>query len=140
MATAGTREGFLADLLAALSNDHGYRAHRGHDTDVVISSNPVDSRWGAGPERAEYVAALRVEERERSVYFWETLTSREAVQSTELEEAAEPEEGSEAVAGMGPGTTSWQWGHGTLRTVVEDVALRHGFLMHPVLARNSATW
>ena len=44
------------------------------------------------------------------------------------------------IRGMGPGTTSWEWGHGTLRAVVEDVASRHGFLMHPVLARNSATW
>lgn len=141
MASAGTREGFLADLLAALSNDHGYRAHRGHDTDVVISSNPVDSRWGAGPDRAEYAAALRVEEGERSVYFWETLTSRqEALAATEIDDAEDAEDGPESVAGMGPGTTSWQWGHGTLRTVVEDVASRHGFLMHPVLARNSATW
>jgi hypothetical protein len=132
----------LADLLAALANDHGYRAHPGHDTDVEITSNPVDGRWGAGPDRAEYSAAVRVAEGERSVYFWETLKSRDASAAgaplVASEEAASDSEAT--VAGMGPGTTSWEWGHGTLRTVVEDVASRHGFLMHPVLARSSATW
>ena len=55
-------------------------------------------------------------------------------------EGGEEADAEAAARGMGPGTTSWEWGHGTLRTVVEDVASRHGFLMHPVLARNSATW
>lgn len=140
MTKAGTREGFIADLISTLANDHGFRAQHGPDTDVVISSNPVDARWGMGSERAEYAAAVKVAESERSIYFWEQVRGRDDVAAAAVAVEDAEDLADDPAIRIGPGTSSWEYGHGTLRRVVEDVASRHGFLLHPVLARNSATW
>jgi hypothetical protein len=144
--TGGTRAAFLTDLMAALSTEHGYTAQWGADTDVAISSNPVDARWGTGHKRAEYSAALKVTEAEGTVYFWETVKERGHGTSFEAPEVEVPSTGGTQRPGMkreatiGPGSASWEWGHGTLRRLVEEVAARHGFMVKVVLTRHSAAW
>ena len=145
-APGGTRAAFLADLMTALAADHAHCAAWGSDTDVTITSNPVDPRWGAGDERAVYAAALKVTEPDRVVYFWEALKDRSQADDFDTFEsetdpnatAAGP--GANTGAAIGPGSTSWEWGYGTLRRLVEDVAARHGFTVHVVLVRREATW
>jgi len=143
---AGTRTGFLTDLVATIANENGYHAEWGSDTDVVITSNPVDARWGAGHKRAEYNAALKVVEQERTVYFWEMLKERSqgmtfgTFESETYSTVGMKRSGTKHEAAIGPGSNSWQWGYGTLRTLVEEVAARHGFTVRVVLARRSATW
>jgi hypothetical protein len=143
---AGTRAAFLTDLMGALAQETAYKASWGTDTDVVIEANPVDPRWGGGHKRAEYSAALKTADAERAVYFWEMLKerSREAslgafdIGTYAVSDIESP--GSKHAATIGPGSASWEWGHGTLRSLVEDVAARHGFRVHVVLTRNAAVY
>lgn len=142
----GTRAGLLTDLMGTIAGDHGYVAEWGSDTDLVVSSNPVDARWGSGSKRAEYSAALKVAEAERTVYFWEVLKERGrglsfgAVESGSYSISGTDRTETSKGAAFGPGTNSWDWGYGTLRKVVEEVAARHGFTVRVVLARRSAIW
>ncbi len=141
---SGTRVGFLADLTAAFALSPSYSASWGTDTDLIIASNPVDGMWGTGEERTEYAAALKVSEVDRTVYFWELLreqASRLALAPFDSENhfsrgAAQ----GPAAAAIGHGSTPWEWGYGTTRAVVEEVATRHGFTVRMVLSRRAATW
>jgi hypothetical protein len=144
--TSGTRVGFLADLTAAFAQSPSYSAVWGTDTDMTISSNPVDGMWGTGAERTEYAAALKVSEVDRTVHFWELLRE----QATGIALATFDAEGhathGAAAPGLKPrlavghGSTSWEWGYGTTLAVVEEVAIRHGFTVRTVLSRREATW
>jgi hypothetical protein len=122
---ATSRAALVADLLGAFASNAAYTAALGTDTDVTICSNPVHPSWGTGPARHEYAAALRADEVDRTVYFWEQIKGR----SDETTGAA-----------VGPGSTSWEWGYGTLRALIEEVAGRHGFSVKVVLGRHAASW
>lgn len=141
---SATPAAFLGDLLSTLSQNHAYCAGRGSDTDVIIASNPVDPSWGIGDERADYTAVLKVVEADRTVYFWELLRERGASVGTfesEIEAVAgEESSGATHERAIGPGSPSWEWGFGTLRGTVEEVAGRHGFTARVVLSRQSALW
>jgi predicted RNA methylase len=131
--------------MGVLAGETAYHASWGTDTDVVIEANPVDPRWGAGHKRADYAAALKAVEAERAVYFWETLLERGNVAPLGFDSEAYPvitgdDAGTKLEATVGPGSTSWQWGHGTLRALVEDVAARHGYRVYVVLARRAASY
>lgn len=145
-AAGGTRAAFLTDLMAVLCTEPGYHAEWGSDTDVTITSNPVDARWGAGHKKAEYAAALKAVEAERVVYFWEMLKERSqgmtfgTFESETYSTVGLKRSGTKHEATFGPGSTSWDWGYGTLRTLVESVAVRHGFTVHVVLNRRAASW
>jgi hypothetical protein len=145
-ASGGTRAAFLTDLMTALSAEHAYSATWGSDTDLTITSNPVDARWGAGHKRAEYTAALKVAEPEHTVYFWEMLKERSqgisfgTLETESYSTIGAKRSGTKREATIGPGSTSWEWGYGTLRRLVEDVAARHGFTVRVVLTRRAAAW
>jgi hypothetical protein len=120
-----SRAAFLADLLGAFASNAAYTAEMGTETDVAICSNPVHPSWGSGADRHEYMAVLRADESDHMVYFWEQL------------------EGVSDAAGdlaVGPGSESWEWGYGTLRALIEEVAGRHGFTVKVVLDKHSASW
>jgi hypothetical protein len=142
----GTRDAVLTDLMGALSENRAYTPAWGPDTDMTISSNPVDPSWGGGHKRAEYAAALKVGEAERTVYFWESLKERGSSLPSGVLAAEAPAglgatpSGARQEAPIGPGSTSWEWGYGTLRRLVEDVAARHGFIVRVVLTRAAAAW
>jgi hypothetical protein len=146
VAPIGPRVAFLTDLMAALASEPGYSAEWGSDTDVTIASNPVDARWGAGHKKTEYTAALKVVEAERTVYFWEVLKERSSgipfgtFESESYPTVGAKRSGTRHEATIGPGSTSWEWGYGTLRKLVEDVAARHGFGVHVVFTRAAAVW
>jgi hypothetical protein len=141
-----SRTAFLTDLMATYASNSAYTAVLGADTDLTISSNPIDGTWSAGEKRVEYAAALKAVEVDRTVYFWETLAEKSSGPSLGAP-GSEPSAvigtgrpGTNAEAGVGPGSASWEWGYGTQRALVEDVAARHGFVLKPVLAREFATW
>jgi hypothetical protein len=142
----GTRVGFLTDLMAAFSDSPSYTAEWGADTDMTISSNPLDGMWGIGKKRAEYIAALKVSEPDRTVTFWEVLKERSSgmtfgtFESETYTTFGTKRSGTKKETVIGPGAGSWEWGYGTTRKVVEEIAARHGFNVHVVLTRNSATW
>lgn len=142
-----SRSALLADLLGALAADHGYVGSAGDDTDLVIVNNPVDARWGSGHQRADYSAALKVAEAEQAVYFWEMLKERAQGMTFGVFEAdsfpvSDTDGGSatDSAPRVGPGSASWEWGYGTLRGLVEEVAHRHGYVVRVVLTRRSAAW
>lgn len=142
----GTPAAFLNDLMSTLSQNHAYCAGWGQDTDMVIASNPVDASWGAGESRAEYKAVLKAVEADRTVHFWELLTGRNGSASADgFESESDPagpvkdSEPGRDVA-IGPGSAPWDWGYGTLRQVVEEVAARHGFGVRVELDRQVAVW
>jgi len=120
-----SRSAFLTDLLATFAANPAYTAAWGENTDMTIESNPVDSSWGFGSKRVEYAAALKAVEADRTVYFWELLTERSGTKDETL---------------VGPGSVSWEWGYGTLRKLIEDVAGRHGFTVRVVLTKQAASW
>ena len=122
---AACRAAFLADLTATFASNPAYTAERGTDTDFAISSNPVHVSWGSGPGRVEYSAVLKAVEADRAVYFWERLQGRS---------------GDAADAAVGHGSASWEWGYGTLRSLIDEVAGRHGFIVKPVLTKPAASW
>lgn len=142
-----SRAALLTDLLDALAADHAFVGAPGDDTDLVIVSNPVDARWGSGRQRADYNAALKVVEGEGAVHFWESLHERGQGTTFGVFEADafplvsdDDTPASERVPVIGPGSTSWEWGYGTLLGLVEDVAHRHGYVVRVVLTRRSAAW
>lgn len=141
-----SRTAFLTELMATLAPNHTYSAEWGADTDMTISSNPVDGTWGVGKKRVEYSAALRAVEADHIVYFWEMLTERSsgfALGTAESEAyviSGKRRSGTKTEAVVGPGADSWQWGYGTLRKLVDEVAARHGFAVRVVLTRQVATW
>lgn len=122
---ATSRAAFLADLLATFASNPAYTAVLGTDTDVEICSNPVHASWGAGPDRHEYAAVLTADGPDRTVRFWEQLKGRSGA----------PSEGA-----VGPGSASWEWGYGTLRALIDEVAGRHGFSVKTVLSKHAASW
>jgi len=146
VSASGTRTGFLIDLMAVFAHSRAYTAGWGSDTDLAIASNPVDGMWGTGSTRAEYAAALKVAEVDRVVHFWEMLkehTGGVLMESVGTETYAPVETGDPGAAkktAAGSGSTSWEWGYGTTRKVVEEVAARHGFTLRPVLTRDAAVW
>lgn len=143
---AGTRAGFLTDLMAAFSDAPAYSAGWGADTDMTIVSNPVDGIWGLGKKRAEYTAALKVSEPDRTVYFWEMLKEQSSglsfgtFETESYSTVGMKRSGKKKEIVVGPGAASWEWGYGTTREVVEEIATRHGFGLRVVLTRNAATW
>jgi len=142
---AAHRKDFLADLMLTLSQNHAYCAALGPDADITIVSNPVDPTWGAGDRKAEYGAALKAVEADRLVYFWEHLEERSddvslALESGIYDTPVTKRSGTKHGTGIGPGSTSWEWGYGTLARVVEEAALRHGFHVRVVLTRPAASW
>jgi len=141
---AGTRIGFLTDLTSAFAQAPAYSASWGSDTDMTIVSNPVDGVWGIGSKRAEYTAALRVSEAERVIHFWEMLKERSGgvpLGTPEPESVASRRDSDAAKdSAVGPGSDSWEWGYGTTRKVVEEVAARHGFTVRVVVTRRAAAW
>ena len=132
---SGTRVGFLADLSAAFAQSPSYSAAWGTDTDMTVASNPVDAMWGTGKDRTQYTGALKVSEADHVVCFWEQLTE----QASGLALGAK-DTGAAAGSGVGMGSASCEWGYGTTRAVVEEVAARHGFTVRAVLSRREATW
>ena len=133
-----SRSAFLSDLMTTLAADPAYTAALGADTDITIASNPVHASWGAGDERMEYAAALRALESDKTVYFWEVLKPRSSgglASEVHVGEAKGPE-----ADATDPGAASSQWGYGTLRRMVAEVAVRHGFTVKAVLNRSAASW
>jgi hypothetical protein len=141
-----SRSAFLADLMATFSANPAYVAAWGTDTDMTIESNPVHASWGAGKKRVEYAAALKAVEAEGTVYLWEMLKERTtglsfgSFESETYTTVGAKQSGTKQEAVVGPGSASWEWGYGTQRRLVEEVAGRHGFVVHVVLMRRSAAW
>jgi hypothetical protein len=102
--------------------------------------------WGVGKKRAEYHAALKVSEPDRVVTFWEILKERSSgmtfgtFESETYTTSGTKRSGTKKEKVIGPGAASWEWGYGTTRKVVEEIASRHGFTVRVVLTRNTATW
>jgi hypothetical protein len=141
-----SRTAFLTDLMTTFMANPAYSAEWGTDTDMVVSSNPVDGTWGMGKKRVEYTAALKAVEPERIVYFWEMLKERSSGFSFGTFETetyttfGKKRDGTKTEMAVGPGSASWEWGYGTQRALVEEVAARHGFNVKVVLMRHAATW
>ncbi len=137
---------FLTALMASVSSNPAYTAAWGADTDMTIESNPVDGAWGAGTKRVEYTAALKAVEADRTVYLWELLKERTSgisfgtFESESYTTEGTKRSGNRTEAVVGPGSESWEWGYGTLRALVEEVAARHGFTVRVVLTRQAASW
>ena len=143
---SGTRVGLLADLSAAFAQSPSYSATWGTDTDMTVASNPVDAMWGSGKGRTEYAAAVKVSEVDRTVYFWEQLSEQASglalgtVDSEGGGASGGTHPGAATRADVGPGSAPWEWGYGTTRAVVEEVAARHGLTVRTVLLRRAAIW
>jgi hypothetical protein len=141
-----SRSAFLTDLMATFASNTAYTAAWGTDTDMTIASNPVDGSWGAGHKRVEYSAVLKAVESDRTVYFWEMLKERSSglapgtFESETYTQVGSKRSGTKKEAAIGPGSTSWEWGYGTLRALIEQVAVRHGFMVKVVLAKHSASY
>lgn len=146
VSAAGTRVGFLTDLMSAFSENPAYSAAWGADTDMTIVSNPIDDTWGIGKKRAEYTAALKVSEADRTIVFWEMLKERSSgltfgtIESETYTTFGTKRSGTKKEAVIGPEAAPWEWGYGTTRKVVEEIASRHGFGLRVVLSRNAALW
>jgi hypothetical protein len=141
-----SRSAFLTAMMATVATNPAYTAEWGSDTDMTMTSNPVDGAWGAGTKRVEYAAALKAVEADRTVYFWEMLKERSSgmtfgtFETESYTTVGMRRSGTKKEAVMGPGSASWEWGYGTLRALVEDVAARHGFTVRVVLTRHAASW
>jgi hypothetical protein len=141
-----SRTAFLTDLMGTFASNPAYTAAWGTDTDMTIASNPVDGTWGMGHKRVEYSASLKAVEADRTVYFWEMLKEKSSgfglgtFEAESYSIVGNKRSGTKVEAVVGPGSASWEWGYGTQRAHVEEVAARHGFTVKVVLMRHSATW
>jgi hypothetical protein len=140
-----SRSAFLNDLLSQMASNTAFTAAIGTDSDMAIESNPVDTMWGTGDKRIDYSAVLKAVESDGTVYLWEMLKERTTGFSygtfdSESNAAAGTRKGASAHPPMGPGSPSWEWGFGTLRPLVEQTAVRHGFVVREVLTRRAACW
>jgi len=141
-----SRSAFLTDLMATFAANPAYTAAWGENTDMTVESNPVDSSWGFGSKRVEYSAVLKAVEADRTVYFWELLKERSTgmtfgtMESESYTQIGMKRSGTGDEAFVGPGSVSWEWGYGTLRKLIEEVAARHGFTVRVVLTQHAASW
>jgi len=144
---AGDRLSLLADILAALAQYPSFNAHYGTDTDIVVDNQIVDANWGVGKKKVEYSAVMKAVEGERTLYFWEIIKESGAglnfggfeTESYSLSGASRS--GVQKMMIMGAnGPVEWEWDYAATRSVVEDVARRHGWQTKVVLRKKSAQW
>lgn len=144
----GTRAALLADMLATFAQYPGYTAAYGTDTDIAIDNEVARASWGTGKKKVEFTAAMKADEAQRTLYYWEMLKesggglSFGTFESESYGISGMKRSGKKKETVIGPGgvAMSYDWDYGATRRIVESVAERHGFRVKVVLLRKGACW
>jgi hypothetical protein len=145
---ASDRLKLLADMLAAFAQYPSFNAQYGTDTDIVVDNQIVNANWGAGNKKVEYSAVMKAVEPELTLYFWEIVKESSAGLSFGTAEAetysysGKTRSGVQKmmIIGADGQPVEWEWDYAATRSIVEDVAARHGWKTKVVLQKRSAQW
>jgi hypothetical protein len=145
---AGDRLTLLADILAALAQYPSFNAQYGTDTDVVVNNEIVNANWGAGNKKVEYSAIMKAVEPELTLYFWEMVKESGSglnfggFEAETFSTSGKSRSGVQKMMIIGADgvPVEWEWDYAATRSVVEDVARRHGWKTKVVLQKKSAQW
>ena len=124
-------------MLVAFAQYPSLNAHYGTDTDIVVDNQLVDANWGPG-KRVEYSAVMKAVEPELTLYFWEFVTDSGA--GADLASTVRPGVQKMVIAGADGQPMEWEWDYTATRSIVEDVAARHGWTTKVVQQKESAQW
>jgi len=147
-AAASDRLTLLADILAVLGQYPSFNARYGTDTDIVVDNQVVNANWGAGKKKVEYSAIMKAVEAERTLYFWEIVKESGSglnfggfeAESYSTSGATRSGKQKMMIVGANGVPVEWEWDYGATRSVIEDVARRHGWATKVVLQKKSAQW
>jgi len=147
-AAASDRLTLLADILAVLGQYPSFNAHYGTDTDVVVDNQIVNANWGTGKKKVEYSAIMKAVEAERTLYFWEIVKESSSglnfggfeAESYSTSGATRSGKQKMMIVGANGVPVEWEWDYGATRSVIEDVARRHGWATKVVLQKKAAQW
>lgn len=148
VATASDRLVLLADLLAAFAQYPSFSAHYGTDTDIAVDNQLVDANWGTGKKKVEYSAIMKAVEPELTLYFWEIVKESGAglnfggFEAETYSTSGKTRSGVQKmmIIGADGQPVEWEWDYAATRSIVEDVASRHGWKTKVVLQKKSARW
>lgn len=147
-AAASPRLTLLANVLASLAQYPSFNANYGTDTDIVIDNQILNANWGVGNKKVEYSAILKAVEPELTVYFWEIVKESSAgvnfggFEAETYSTSGKTRSGVQKMMIIGANgvPVEWEWDYAATRSIVEDVARRHGWKVKTVLQKKSAQW
>lgn len=147
-AAASDRLTLLADILAVLGQYPSFNAQYGTDTDIVVDNQVVNANWGTGKKKVEYSAMMKAVEAERTLYFWEIVKESSSglnfggFEAESYSTSGTKRSGKQKMMVIGADgvPVEWEWDYGATRSVIEDVARRHGWATKVVLQKKSAQW
>lgn len=139
-------EAVIAEIAQALQAKTGYRVARGTNTDLVIDSEIANASWVTGKKKVEYSAIMRVDEAERTVYWWEMLKESGAglsfggMQTESYSTFGAKRSGTTKEVVIGPGgvAMSYSWDYASTRQLAEEIANRHGLKLKVVMRKKNA--
>ncbi len=142
---ASDRLTLLADMLVAFAQYPSLNAHYGTDTDIVVDNQLVDANWGTGKKKVEYSAIMKAVEPELTLYFWEIVKESapaELAVEAETYSTRQARSGVQKMVIIGADglPVEWEWDYAATRSIVEDVASRHGWTTKVVQQKESAQW
>jgi hypothetical protein len=145
---ASDRLTLLADMLAAFAQYPSFNAQYGTDTDIVVDNQIVNANWGSGNKKVEYSAVMKAVETELTLYFWEIVKESSAgltfggVGAETYSYSGKTRSGVQKmmIIGADGQPVEWEWDYAATRSIVEDVAARHGWKTKVVLQKKSAQW
>jgi hypothetical protein len=148
VAVASDRLVLLADMLAAFAQYPSFNAQYGTDTDIVVDNQLVNANWGAGNKKVEYSAVMKAVEAESTLYFWEIVKESSAglnfggFEAETYSTSGKSRSGVQKMMIIGADgvPVEWEWDYAATRSIVEDVASRHGWKTKVVLQKKSAQW
>ena len=145
---ASDRLTLLADILATLALYPSFQANYGTTSDIVVDNQIVDASWVGGKKTVEYSAAMKAVEPELTLYFWEILKETSSglnfggFEAEAYTTSGTTRSGKQKMMVLGTDgvPVEWEWDYAATRSVVEDVARRHGWSTKVVLQKKSAEW
>lgn len=146
-ATPGSpRDAIIAEVSQALAQKTGYRVSPCADTDLEISSEVASASWVTGKKKVEYSAIMKVDDADRTVYWWELLKesggglSFGSVQAESYSTFGAKRSGTTKEVVLGPNGVAmdFSWDYASTRKLAEDAAAAHGYKFKVVLRKKSA--
>jgi hypothetical protein len=146
-APAGSeKDVIVSEVYQALLGKTGYNMTAGTDTDLVINSEIANASWATGKKKVEYSAIMKVEESDRTIYWWEMLKesggglSFGTMGSESYSTVGAKRWGTTKEVVLGPDgvAVNYSWDYAATRNVAEEIAKRHGYKLKVVLRKKAA--
>jgi hypothetical protein len=148
VAVVSDRLTLLADIISTFAQYPSFNARYGTDTDIVVDNQLANANWGTGKKKVAYSSVMKAVEPESTLYFWEIVKESGAglnfggFEAETYSVSGKSRSGVQKMMIIGANgvPVEWEWDYAATRTLVEDVAARHGWKTKVVLRKKSAQW